>query len=483
MTNITIIVFRNGVRRWEHELAARLESLGYPVSFEPTGDAPPPTRFFELVIGLEERVRGLSSASLLPLAKNRSSAVPDLIIDLTGRAGRVGSGQAPVLTIEIDGERHIPHGLARLRCGAGLVDVVAKLDGVPVAAARPMVSDRVWLSSDCTEVLTAIQSLIVGSLARFTAGKLSEIQPPSLTRQAGFFPLAYLSRLLSGVARRTLRKLRKDFRPFYWQTAYRRIDGAGVAETLRIDGSDFNVLASDHERFYADPFLIEEEGRLYLFVEDFPYALDRGVISVAEMTPDGTFERPRPVLQEPHHLSYPNVFRHRDAVYMIPESGSAGKVILYRADPFPDRWVRDTVLIDGGNFNDATLLERDGRLWMFGTGQFGAGNASDTLMLYSAPDLRGPWEPHRLNPILIDRAGARPGGKVIDRDGRLFLPVQDGTRFYGGGLGLREIIRLDMDDVLLGPVMSVSPGPAWTGRGGIHTLNRVGAIEVIDSAG
>jgi hypothetical protein len=51
---------------------------------------------------------------------------------------------------------------------------------------------------------------------------------------------------------------------------------------------------------------------------------------------------------------------------------------------------------------------------------------------------------HAANPILIDRRSARPGGAFIrNGEGRLFLPVQDGTLGYGGGLGLSELRKLD----------------------------------------
>jgi hypothetical protein len=97
------------------------------------------------------------------------------------------------------------------------------------------------------------------------------------------------------------------------------------------------------------------------------------------------------------------------------------------------------------------------------------------MTVYSSDDLRGPWEPHRLNPITIDRSAARPGGAFIHRDGRVILPVQDGTEAYGGGLGLMDLVRLDEDDVVFAPPRPIGPGDAWM-RAGIHTLNRAGRL-------
>src|SRR3569833_207060 len=86
-------------------------------------------------------------------------------------------------------------------------------------------------------------------------------------------------------------------RPFYWQVAYRSFEGPGGAETGGLDGEPFKGLPDDGKRFYADPFVGERGGKIYLFVEEYPYATGRGVISVSELRPDGSFSAPQLVLE------------------------------------------------------------------------------------------------------------------------------------------------------------------------------------------
>ena len=62
------------------------------------------------------------------------------------------------------------------------------------------------------------------------------------------------------------------------------------------------------------------------------------------------------------------------------------------------------------------------------------------------------------------------------------LPVQDGRGGYGNGLGLMTLARLDDAGVRFERPRPVKAGAAWPGRG-IHTLNRAGQIEVVDSVG
>ncbi len=483
LITILIIIDTSSPRVWHGELLRRLTASGYQPQVQHAVVAGAGSLSLDLILGLE-RSRAPHSLALAapPLAEITGQGRPDLIIDLTGRAA---SGDAPTLTIDFNGQSDIAAGLAAMLASGFHPELRARLDGVAVAEARPMIGDRVWLSRAASDVLAGAVTLIEMCVQRFAAGKLAPLADPApqMTQRWGDDLLArYLPHLAAGLGRRALARLTTR-RPFYWRTAYRLIDGPGIAETRRIYGQPFTELADDGQRFYADPFVIDRQGKQYLFVEEYPYALGRGIISVAELGPDGRFETPSAVLEEPHHLSYPQVFAHDGEVYMIPESSDANELVLYRAAQFPHSWVREAVLVEGARLNDMTFLIRDDHFWLFGTEQRGQGSASDTMVAYSAKALAGPWAPHPMNPILIDRRAARPGGPFITgADGRTYLPLQDGTDTYGGGLGIAELLVLTDDDVQFGPVRPTAAGEAWA-RSGIHTLSRAGRIEVIDSAG
>jgi hypothetical protein len=96
-------------------------------------------------------------------------------------------------------------------------------------------------------------------------------------------------------------------------------------------GAVFRVLTGGTGSYLADPFPFRHEGRDFIFFEQFPYATGRGCIAVATVERNGTVGTPRIVLEESHHLSYPFVFEHAGQIWMIPESGEARNVSLYRA--------------------------------------------------------------------------------------------------------------------------------------------------------
>ncbi|PZO81376.1 MAG: hypothetical protein DI629_04640 [Mesorhizobium amorphae] len=468
-----------GCRRWQLELVARLEAAGHGVSI---AHAPPKlerTAALDGLLRLESRRFGASLASPCAPPPASPSTPADLVIDLAGTSART----EPTLRIAFDGHESLAAGLAAVMAGGGSAEIALRLDGKTVAQGRPMISDRVWLSRLANDILAGAVSLAVHGANRFARGLANDEAgqaSPVTGRKA--FARHYPPFFARGIAARAREKLSRGKRPFYWQTAYRLIEGPGIAETGRLDGPPFTVLPDDGTRFYADPFVFAHEGRTFLFVEEFPYATGRGVLSVAELGPDGRFGTPRVVIEEPHHLSYPQVFAHGGEIYMLPESAAGRELVLYRARSFPDQWVRERVLLAGRDINDATLLEHEGRFWLFGTERFGWGSASDTMVAFHAPALHGPWTSHPLNPLRVDHSAARPGGAFLQTAEGVFLPVQDGSQAYGGGLGLMRLEGLDEHAVRFGPVRPIAPGPAWARRG-IHTLNRAGAVEAIDSAG
>jgi hypothetical protein len=106
---------------------------------------------------------------------------------------------------------------------------------------------------------------------------------------------------------------------------------------------------------------------------------------------------------------------------------------------------------------------------------------SDSLLLFSAKSLFGPWLPHPGNPVLIDGASARSAGPVILRDGVLWRAVQDCERRYGAALGLARVLRIDDDGFEQRVESVIKPDRHWPGWR-LHTLSRAGSLECIDGS-
>jgi len=435
------------------------------------------------LMALERRLHRLDPPLTRPaeteLLRRQEAArpeTPDRVLDLTDLAP---AGSAWRVTYDgVPGERALLDALQR-----GRLPLIQVWDetGEQVASGRPG-SEQPGLLANCwADVLAGVTTLVVGAVGghRFAEPAYSHGEPeagPSPDRPRSVGRLAAL-RVVGAAAHLGYRTL---YRAPHWRVGWRFVDGPDVVDLLGQPDTGWHDLPDDGYHFYADPFPFVYDGRTFLFVEDFDHRVGKGVISVVEYDARGPVGSPRPVLAHDVHLSYPFVLEHDGEVWMIPETCAAGTVELYRATRFPDRWERESVLIEGLEASDATPFVHDGRWWLAATVRDG-GSFSDSLHLWSAPDLRGPWRPHRTNPVLVDIASARPAGRVMLRDGRLLRPAQDGRAGYGAALTLTEITRLDDDAFEQRVVAHLGPGERWAGRR-LHTLNRAGDLEVVDGS-
>jgi hypothetical protein len=210
-----------------------------------------------------------------------------------------------------------------------------------------------------------------------------------------------------------------------------------------------NPIYPPENAFWADPFLWIHEGRRYVFFEDFPFETSRGRISVIEIDAVGQkIGDSIPVLETPHHLSYPFLFEYQDVLYMIPEQTEIKRVDLYRCTEFPHAWVFEKTLIDGIKIADPTMFEYDGRWWIFCAAKQGKIRINESLFaFYADSPLSSQWTAHSANPLVRDLRLGRQAGRIFqDASGRLLRPSQDCLRRYGHGLNLSEIHLLTPTD-------------------------------------
>lgn len=253
---------------------------------------------------------------------------------------------------------------------------------------------------------------------------------------------AYGVRLGLGLGKRGFERVaaKAGFRPGMFFLKY------GKGGPLDFDPAAAVDIFPPGNRYWADPFLIENDGETFLFFEDYGYADDRGHISVGKID-DGGFSFIGPALRADYHLSYPFVFRHDDALFMLPETSQSERIEIWRSSEFPCGWELCATALEGTAAADSALLHHDGAWWLFTNitnDSYGDHCAELHLYRVDGPMLRR-HEPHPLNPVVIDTQTARGAGRVFAVDGRLFRLSQDnayGT--YGYGLNVMEITRLDM---------------------------------------
>lgn len=242
-------------------------------------------------------------------------------------------------------------------------------------------------------------------------------------------------------------------------------------------GKPFVEIPAPPGHFYADPFIVEHRSRHWLFVEDWIDRNGRACLTCLEIKPDLSVGEPVVILDQPYHLSYPQVFSHAGDFFMIPESKENSTVDLYRATRFPFEWKFETVLMKDEQVVDTTALHHDGT-WYFFTCTMGP---PEEAYLFTANRLDGPWQYHPANPICTDTRNLRGAGAIFSRQGALIRPAQDCSLGYGYALAFNEIRRLspsEYEERQAGKML-----PTWSpGLIGTHTFNFNSRYEVIDGA-
>lgn len=235
--------------------------------------------------------------------------------------------------------------------------------------------------------------------------------------------------------------------------------------------SNPEILTPPVDRFWCDPFLLIRDSVLHVFVEECLYESDRGHIAMLSRSPSGEWSGPSTVLDRPYHLSYPFVFEHEGQLLMLPETTAVGRVQLYRCVRFPDQWELDTVLVDNFAGADATLWFQAERWWMFV-------DARDELYIFYSDSPRGPWHPHRGNPVKSDSRSSRPAGRIFQSGADVIRPAQDCSVQYGREVVFNKVTRLavcEFEEVEVGRLRT-----PWNANTCCHTFNQLDGITVVD---
>ena len=247
------------------------------------------------------------------------------------------------------------------------------------------------------------------------------------------------------------------------------LDGRPVANPVLTAADVTDTVATS----VADPFLLRTDGRWHMLFEVDNWNSWKGEIGCATSGDGLEWKYEGIVLAEPFHLSYPHVFAADGGIYMTPESSQAQAVRLYRARRFPNEWEPVADLVSGLPFADPTVIRHGGRWWLF-TETSGGGD--DTLRLFHADGLMGPWTEHPQSPIVRgDAAVARPAGRIVSVEGRLVRFAQNCRPAYGTDVRAFEILTLTADDYAerpLGEAPLLGPGAGWN-AGGMHHVDPV----------
>lgn len=192
---------------------------------------------------------------------------------------------------------------------------------------------------------------------------------------------------------------------------------------LKINKSD--VIIEDSVIFLADPFLFKHNDSMFLFVET--QIKDKGaIITTFYINTEGKPTFLGTALKEPFHLSYPQIVKFGNEIFMIPESQAGDSSFIYQCVSMPLIW-RRVGHVFPGRIKDPTILKKSDTTGYLYFGQKGKLYKSDFQFVGGR---------FQIGKIVYVKTGTsiRPGGRPIFKDGINWLPLQDNTRGYGTSL-------------------------------------------------
>lgn len=262
-----------------------------------------------------------------------------------------------------------------------------------------------------------------------------------------------------------------------YAVAYRFLPSSEVPVGSR--EPEFSFLKPGYNYWCADPFPFYYRGEWYIFVEIYYLYHNKACLGYYKLSDP---RRVHVVLEEPFHLSYPNVFIWGEEVYMIPETHNARELRLYRARKFPDCWELDSVMLRDIDLADTSLYFQDDLIMMETMEDVYSDAKVYRNRLYQLDmDNRTVQEIPTGRSQYIDR---RPAGNFFRVGNEVYHALQNCDHCYGEYMHIAKVCDFSLDGLIEREVRLIKTGdlPIRTGLtlSCTHTLNRYDRLEVVD---
>ena len=177
--------------------------------------------------------------------------------------------------------------------------------------------------------------------------------------------------------------------------------------------------------WYADPMVRHIRGKYYVFTEQFDLDEGKGKIAVSEIR-NGKIGMPKTILDEPFHLSFPNVFAFGQDYYMVPECSASHAIRIYKMGGSVEHW-EEILSIPVDNCVDTAVLQQENGIYLISSELEKDNALKARKLVIHLPDFP------RGAPCVFNNSGAeysleaRNGGDLLWKDGAGYCVNQVST--------------------------------------------------------
>lgn len=231
------------------------------------------------------------------------------------------------------------------------------------------------------------------------------------------------------------------------------------------------------DRWFADPFLFKiTETDYRVFAEEL--FINSGKGQIVELYIDRhsfKLKKRYLILELDTHLSFPIWYEKDNQIFVYPENGQSGKLSLYRYNEDVHSLEFIKVIVED-SLADSVIFENKEKYYLLATR---ASNSLSGTYLYESSAIDGLYMEKEGNPIITGIDISRSAGNMIKVGGKIYRPVQNCIKRYGGGISLIEL----SDNFGFKRIVSSIIPNSWRYNLGIHTINFMNNVCVVDSYG
>ena len=282
-----------------------------------------------------------------------------------------------------------------------------------------------------------------------------------------------------------LKKLIKRLSTNRWALGFVR---GGMEAVMESDHLEIDWVKMPKDCWMADPFVLDvTDNEILLFVEEMPYAVHKGIITLLHIDRKSMKITSRKVLLETStHLSFPTIWRKDGHIYIYPENAQSGKLDLYEFNAKKEELSFVKTICDDVVW-DSFITEAFGEPLMFTAAQ-----DDYHLDIYQ-------WNKKKerfvsCQQVISDIKNSRMGGAVFEYKGQYYYPAQNCEKTYGGAIDIKRIDVMRRDKSLNEPhalndvtfsfeTVKHIESPNKRYPLGLHTLNEYKGAVVIDVKG
>ena len=238
----------------------------------------------------------------------------------------------------------------------------------------------------------------------------------------------------------------------------------------------------------ADPFIVEDNDKVYVFYELYDYFKGKGVIAYS-LVEQNRASTPNIIIEEKVHLSFPFIWKDGENYYIMPESSGDSNLVVYVASEFPVKWIKHSILL-----NDVKLCD---------SVRFDTLKRNETYIISSSMDTQKEYywcdvtnklykdengKPRFIKDLSSGSIGIRNAGAILRLDDNLYRPGQvSDHNNYGHGLSIWRLTPDLSDDECVYSFVSEEAIGHFNTESitadkivGIHTYNSSEKFEVVD---